>query len=117
MSTIEFLWVQPKIEESGKKAETLPGWHHFCKLCGTQMWIWEPSSPEMINPMASSVDSTLPTPPERHHIFLKDKAPWVSTNVFSLAPLPSVLLLTHALCHIIKSYCSDWHSIRLMGGK
>lgn len=68
--------LQPKVEEKGK-TETLEGWHHFCKLCGTQLYIWCPSSPEEINPMASSVDTILPTPPERHHIFLKDKAPWV----------------------------------------
>jgi hypothetical protein len=41
------------------------------------LYIWSPSKPGDINPMASSIDTTLPTPPERHHIFLKDKAPWV----------------------------------------
>jgi hypothetical protein len=67
---------RPVVEEKGK-SHTLEGWHHFCKLCGTQLYIWTPSKPNDINPMASSIDTELPIPPERHHIFLKDKAPWV----------------------------------------
>ena len=33
------------------------GWRHFCKLCGSHLWTWAPSSPGDINPVASAIDT------------------------------------------------------------
>lgn len=73
------LLMQPKAEVKPGKVEPLEAWRHFCKICGTQLWTWAPSSPAEINPYASCIDTELPEPPERHHIFLKDMANWVSS--------------------------------------
>ena len=36
--TLAIFVLQPVVEEKGK-TNTLPTWHHFCKLCGTQVWL------------------------------------------------------------------------------
>jgi hypothetical protein len=50
---------------------------HFCKHCGTALWAEDPAWPELVHPFASAIDTPLPTPPERVHIMLDFKAPWV----------------------------------------
>lgn len=60
-----------------KRKQSSDGERRFCKLCGTALWIWSPEWPELLHPHASSIDTALPTPPERHHIMLDSKAPWV----------------------------------------
>ena len=50
---------------------------HFCKQCGSALWIADPRWPESIYPFASAVDTPLPTPPERHHALLENRAAWV----------------------------------------
>ncbi len=54
-----------------------PGQRHFCKLCGSGLWLWDPRWPELIHPFASAIDSDLPVPPERVHLMLGSKAGWV----------------------------------------
>ena len=49
----------------------------FCKHCGSALWLWDPSWPELIHPHASAVDSELPEPPQLVHILLDSKAGWV----------------------------------------
>ena len=58
--------------------ETSPGKRHFCRQCGSGLWVWDPRWPELVHPYASAIDTPLPTPPERHHIFLDSKPGWVS---------------------------------------
>lgn len=50
---------------------------HFCKLCGSALWVWDPRWPELVHPFASAVDSELPAPPERTHLMLDSRAAWV----------------------------------------
>jgi hypothetical protein len=50
---------------------------HFCKHCGSALWVWDPDWPDLVHPFASAVDSDLPVPPERTHLMKKFKAPWV----------------------------------------
>ena len=49
----------------------------FCKRCGTALWVYDPRWPEYVFPHAGAVDTELPTPPERTHLMLDFKAPWV----------------------------------------
>jgi hypothetical protein len=50
---------------------------HFCKFCGSHLWVWDPRWPGLIHPHAGAVDSPLPTPPEIVHIMLEFKPDWI----------------------------------------
>lgn len=52
----------------------------FCGTCGSQLWCWHPEWPEWIYPHASAIDTPLPAPPERTHLMLDFKAPWVPVH-------------------------------------
>jgi hypothetical protein len=54
-----------------------PGRRHFCRRCGSALWVWDPRWPEWIYPFASAMDTPLPKPKERQHIFLASKPAWV----------------------------------------
>jgi len=49
---------------------------NFCGLCGSFLWLFSPSYPELVHPFASAIDTLLPKPPERYHIMLDYAAPW-----------------------------------------
>ena len=53
------------------------GRRHFCKRCGSPLWLWDPNWPDLVHPHASAIDTDLPVPPERTHIMLGSKASWV----------------------------------------
>ncbi len=63
-------------EPSGALTQS-PAQRHFCGECGSALWVWDPRWPELLHPFASAIDSALPTPPERTHLMLDSKAPWV----------------------------------------
>ncbi len=50
---------------------------HFCKRCGSALWVFDPRWPELVHPFASAIDTPLPSPPERVHIMLASKPSWV----------------------------------------
>lgn len=50
---------------------------HFCKHCGSALWLFSPEYPDLIHPFASCIDSDLPVPPEHTHLLLGSKAGWV----------------------------------------
>ncbi|MYF69218.1 MAG: GFA family protein [Proteobacteria bacterium] len=63
-------------EETGE--ETLSHCERsFCRLCGSNLWVWSSMWPELLHPFASAVDSPLPRPPERTHLMLGSRADWV----------------------------------------
>jgi hypothetical protein len=53
------------------------GERNFCGECGSALWLYDPSWPELVHPHASAIDTSLPVPPERTHLMLGSKAPWV----------------------------------------
>ena len=55
---------QAKLEQGGKvvDAENL---RHFCRICGCHLWAWAPEYAEYCYPVASAIDTDLPTPTER----------------------------------------------------
>ncbi|MCE8019961.1 GFA family protein [Halomonas sp. MCCC 1A11036] len=57
------------------------GERHFCSLCGSALWVFDPSWPELVHPFASAIDTPLPVPPERVHLLLDSKASWVEPDV------------------------------------
>jgi hypothetical protein len=52
----------------------------FCGVCGSALWVWDPRWPELLHPFASIIDTPLPIPPERTHLMLDFKAPWVEVR-------------------------------------
>lgn len=53
---------------------------HFCGLCGSHLWMWDPRWPELVHPLASAIDTPLPRPPERTHLLTDSKASWVDVR-------------------------------------
>ena len=51
---------------------------HFCKACGSALWVYDPRWPELVHPFASAIDTALPIPPETVHMMLGSKADWVA---------------------------------------
>ena len=54
-----------------------PGRRHFCKKCGSVLWVWDPRWPQWVYPFASAIDTRLPKPREIQHVFLNYAEPWV----------------------------------------
>ncbi len=65
--------------ESGKTTRS-SGRRHFCKHCGSALWLWDPDWPDLVHPHASALDSDLPVPPERTHMMLASRASWVEVE-------------------------------------
>jgi hypothetical protein len=59
------------------EVEESPGRRHFCSICGSALWLWDPRWPELVHPFASAIDCELPAPPERNHLMLRYRASWV----------------------------------------
>lgn len=53
---------------------------HFCKHCGSALWLFSPEWPELIHPFASAIDTPLPIPPEHTYMMLAFKASWVEVD-------------------------------------
>lgn len=66
---------QARIDPGGTHSEAR---RHFCKHCGSALWVFDPRWPDLIHPFASAIDTPLPQAPERVHIMLDSKAPWVA---------------------------------------
>lgn len=80
--------------------EISTGERNFCRKCGSALWLYDPTWPELVHPFASAIDSELPRPKERTHLMLKYKADWIEPNIrpgdksFDLYPEESI---------------ADWH--------
>ena len=66
-------------DETGERRQS-SGQRHFCRECGSALWLWDPNWPELVHPLASAIDTPLPVPPERTHLMLGSKAPWVEVQ-------------------------------------
>lgn len=73
---------QAEIEdEEHPHCETSSGERRFCRRCGSALWLYDPSWPELVHPFASAIDTELPVPPSLVHIMLKYKAGWVEPQI------------------------------------
>lgn len=55
---------------------TSNGERRFCSKCGSALWVFDPSWPDLVHPFASAIDTPLPQAPESEHIMLDSKANW-----------------------------------------
>jgi hypothetical protein len=67
--------------ESSPQKTTSKAKRHFCSLCGSPLYLWDPRWPELVHPHASAIDTPLPMPPEKTHLMLNYKANWVTPCV------------------------------------
>ena len=74
----ESISIYQAILESGKSdgEQKSSARRHFCKNCGSCLWVFDPSWPELIHPFASAIDTPLPKPPEYIHMMLDSAANW-----------------------------------------
>jgi hypothetical protein len=68
-------------EDNPGERRQSPGRRHFCKHCGSALWVQDPRWEQWIYPFASAVDTPLPTPPEHTHIMLDFRAPWCEPHI------------------------------------
>jgi hypothetical protein len=68
-----------KIKRSGR-THISTAERHFCRRCGSALWLFSPEWPDLIHPFASAIDTPLPIPPENTHLLIDSKAPWVVVN-------------------------------------
>jgi len=55
---------QAKLKQGGKVVDG-ENLRHFCRVCGCHLWAWAPEYAEYCYPVASAIDTDLPTPTER----------------------------------------------------
>ena len=76
---------------------------HFCALCESALWAFDPRWPELVHPFASAIDTPLPRASERVHCMAGSVAAWVEVpsgdghSVFDKYPDDSI---------------EDWHRAR-----
>ncbi len=49
---------------------------HFCGRCGSALWCYDPTWPDLVHPFASAIDTPLPAAPAHDDIMLAYKASW-----------------------------------------
>lgn len=55
-----------------------PAERHACERCATSLWLFDPRWPELVHPLAASIDTALPAAPSRVHIMLRFRPAWVA---------------------------------------
>lgn len=90
-------------DEERPEPDISTGERRFCRECGSALWLFDPTWPDLVHPFASAIESELPKPPQRVHLMLKYKASWVEPDIrpgdatFELYPEESI---------------ADWHRRR-----
>lgn len=64
-------------DKDGPGTHTSSARRYFCGRCGSALWLWDPTWPELVHPHASALDTPLPRPPEHVHGLVGSKANWV----------------------------------------
>ncbi len=68
------------LPDADGEPRTSPAERRFCSHCGSALWLWDPRWPELVHPFASAIDTPLPVAPERTHLMLASRAPWVEVQ-------------------------------------
>lgn len=50
---------------------------YFCAKCGSALWVWDPTWPDLVHPHAGAIDTPLPVPPDHVHCMAGSRASWV----------------------------------------
>ena len=66
-----------RLAEKGLTKRLSTARRYFCSYCGSALWVWDPTWPELVHPHAGAIDTPLPVPPDNVHCLVDSKAPWV----------------------------------------
>jgi hypothetical protein len=66
--------------ETDGTCRTSTGQRHYCTVCASALWLFDPEWPELIHPFASAIDSALPVAPSKVHLMLRFKPDWVEVG-------------------------------------
>ena len=83
-------------DDDDGNCEISTGERNSCSTCGSALWLFDPTWPDLIHPFASIIDTPLPVPPTRTHLMLRYKASWVQPAIgkrdltFDLYPEQSI---------------------------
>jgi hypothetical protein len=64
------------LDDDGQQRQST-GQRHFCGVCGSALWMWDPTWPDQVHPHAGAIDTPLPVPPANVHASLDSKSSWV----------------------------------------
>ena len=53
-----------------------PAGRHFCKVCGSHLYLSDPRWPDWVYPYASAIDTPLPKPPEHVNLMMNYATGW-----------------------------------------
>lgn len=67
-------------DELGAGDKISSGRRYFCARCGTALWLWDPTWPDLVHPHAGAIDTELPVPPANVHCLIDSKASWVKVE-------------------------------------
>ena len=67
---------QAEITKKDGSTETSTAQRHFCGQCGSPLWLYDPTWPELVHPHAGAIDTPLPAAPEHVHLMLGSRASW-----------------------------------------
>lgn len=74
---------------------------HFCKHCGSALFLYDPTWPDLVHPFASAIDTPLPPAPESVYIMLESKPAWVT--------LPAAAKRADCYAEYPDESLADWH--------
>ena len=80
-----------------------PARRHFCRHCGSALYVSDPRWPQWVHPFASAIDTPLPVPEERAHIMLEHKASWLEVPEGARDP---------GFAEYPDQSIEDWHKAR-----
>src|SRR3546814_3917506 len=78
-----------------------PAERHFCKHCGSALYLYDSRWPELVHPLASAIDTPLPPAPESVYIMLESKPAWVK--------LPAEAKRADCYAEYPEESLADWH--------
>ncbi|HEY1130350.1 MAG TPA: GFA family protein [Roseateles sp.] len=67
-------------DKSAKGSRKSSARRYFCVKCGSALWLWDPTWPELVHPHASAIDTPLPSPPGHVHCLVGSKPSWVEVE-------------------------------------
>ena len=67
-------------DETGGGTHESSARRYFCGHCGSALWVWDPTWPDLVHPHAGAIDTPLPVPPENVHCLVASKAGWVTVE-------------------------------------
>lgn len=69
-----------KIKNPRKEKYQSSAERNFCSKCGSALWLYDPTWPDLLHPFASVIDTPLPKAPEHTHLMLDFKPTWVEIH-------------------------------------